>query len=47
MLRAKLKDMTSQELDELAINTIRTLSNDAVDCAEMPGEPDTESGRRC
>jgi hypothetical protein len=39
--------MTSQELDELAINTIRTLSIDAVECAKMPVEPDTESGRRC
>jgi transketolase len=41
MLQAKLKGLTSQELDELAINTIRTLSIDAVQKAKSghPGTP--------
>ena len=41
MLQAKLKGLTSQELDELAINTIRTLSIDAVQQAKSghPGTP--------
>jgi transketolase len=41
MLQAKLKGLTSQELDELAINTIRTLSIDAVQQANSghPGTP--------
>ena len=34
MEQAKPKDLTSQELDELAINTIRTLSIDAVQQAK-------------
>jgi transketolase len=39
--QAKLKGLTSQELDELAINTIRTLSIDAVQQANSghPGTP--------
>src|SRR6201990_3625095 len=38
---AKLKGLTSQELDQLAINTIRTLSIDAVQQAKSghPGTP--------
>jgi transketolase len=41
MQDAKLKGLTSQELDELAINTIRTLSIDAVQQAKSghPGAP--------
>jgi transketolase len=41
MQQAKLKGLTSQELDELAINTIRTLSIDAVQQANSghPGTP--------
>jgi len=41
MLQAKLKGLTSPELDELAINTIRTLSIDAVQQAKSghPGTP--------
>ena len=41
MQQAKLKGMTSAELDELAINTIRTLSIDAVQQAKSghPGTP--------
>ena len=41
MLQAKLKGLTSRELDELAINTIRTLSIDAVQQANSghPGTP--------
>src|SRR5262249_7063002 len=41
MQHAKLKGLTSQELDELAINTIRTLSIDAVQQAKSghPGTP--------
>jgi transketolase len=41
MAQAKLKEMTSAELDELAINTIRTLSIDAVQQAKSghPGTP--------
>jgi transketolase len=41
MLHAKLKGLTSRELDELAINTIRTLSIDAVQQARSghPGTP--------
>jgi transketolase len=41
MPQAKLKGMTSAELDELAINTIRTLSIDAVQQAKSghPGTP--------
>ena len=41
MPQAKLKGMTSAELDELAINTIRTLSIDAVQQANSghPGTP--------
>jgi transketolase len=41
MQEAKLKGLTSQELDELAINTIRTLSIDAVQQAKSghPGTP--------
>src|SRR5262249_163964 len=39
--QAKLKGLSSQELDELAINTIRTLSIDAVQQANSghPGTP--------
>jgi transketolase N-terminal domain/subunit len=40
MLQAKPKALTSQELDELAINTIRTLSIDAVQ-QENSGHPGT------
>jgi hypothetical protein len=36
--QAKVKGLTSQELDELAINTIRTLSIDAVQQANS-GHP--------
>ena len=36
--QAKLKDLSSQELDELAINTIRTLSMDAAQAAKS-GHP--------
>jgi transketolase len=41
MLQAKFRGLTSQELDELAINTIRTLSIDAVQQAKSghPGTP--------
>jgi len=41
MLQPMLKSLTSQELDELAINTIRTLSIDAVQRARSghPGTP--------
>src|SRR5215813_3478457 len=41
MQEAKLKGLTSQELDQLAINTIRTLSIDAVQQAKSghPGTP--------
>jgi transketolase len=41
MQQAKLEGLTSQELDELAINTIRTLSIDAVQQAKSghPGTP--------
>jgi transketolase len=41
MQEAKLKGLSSQELDELAINTIRTLSIDAVQQAKSghPGTP--------
>jgi len=41
MQQAKLKGMTNAELDQLAINTIRTLSIDAVQQAESghPGTP--------
>ena len=41
MQQAKPKDLTSQELDQLAINTIRTLSIDAVQQAKSghPGTP--------
>ena len=41
MQQTKLKGLTSQELDELAINTIRTLSIDAVQQANSghPGTP--------
>jgi len=41
MLQAKQKGLTSRELDELAINTIRTLSIDAVQQAKSghPGTP--------
>jgi len=41
MQEAKLKGLTSQELHELAINTIRTLSIDAVQQAKSghPGTP--------
>ncbi len=41
MLQAKPKGLTSQDLDELAINTIRTLSIDAVQQAKSghPGTP--------
>ena len=41
MQQAKLKGMTSEELDQLAINTIRTLSIDAVQQANSghPGTP--------
>src|SRR6202030_1077996 len=41
MQEAKLKGLTDQELDELAINTIRTLSIDAVQQANSghPGTP--------
>jgi transketolase len=43
MLQAKLKGLTSRELDELAINTIRTLSIDAVQQAKS-GHPGTPMG---
>ena len=41
MQQTKLKGLSSQELDELAINTIRTLSIDAVQQAKSghPGTP--------
>src|ERR1700740_1404327 len=41
MQEAKLKGLTSEELDQLAINTIRTLSIDAVQQAKSghPGTP--------
>jgi transketolase len=41
MQQAKLKSLTSEELDQLAINTIRTLSIDAVQQAKSghPGTP--------
>ena len=41
MVQAKPRGLTSQELDELAINTIRTLSIDAVQQAKSghPGTP--------
>src|ERR1700680_1254290 len=41
MQQAKLKHLTSEELDQLAINTIRTLSIDAVQQANSapPGTP--------
>jgi transketolase len=41
MQQTKLKGLTSQELDELAINTIRTLSIDAIQQANSghPGTP--------
>ena len=41
MQQAKLKGLTSEELDQLAINTIRTLSIDAVQQANSghPGTP--------
>jgi transketolase len=41
MQQTKLKGLTSHELDELAINTIRTLSIDAVQLAKSghPGTP--------
>jgi transketolase len=41
MLQPKLKGLSSQELDELAINTIRTLSIDAIQQANSghPGAP--------
>ena len=41
MQQAKLKGMTREELDQLAINTIRTLSIDAVQQANSghPGTP--------
>ena len=41
MQEAKLKGLTSAELDQLAINTIRTLSIDAVQQANSghPGTP--------
>jgi transketolase len=41
MLQARVKGLSSQELDELAINTIRTLSIDAVQQAKSghPGTP--------
>ena len=41
MQQAKPKEMTSAELDQLAINTIRTLSIDAVQQAKSghPGTP--------
>ena len=41
MQEAKLKDLTSDSLDQLAINTIRTLSIDAVQQANSghPGTP--------
>ncbi len=41
MQQTKLKGMTSEELDQLAINTIRTLSIDAVQQAKSghPGTP--------
>jgi transketolase len=41
MQQAKLKGLTSEELDQLAINTIRTLSIDAVQQAKSghPGTP--------
>src|ERR1700737_305992 len=40
MQQAKLKGLTSEELDQLAINTIRTLSMDAVQAAKS-GHPGT------
>jgi transketolase len=40
MQQAKLKRLTSEELDQLAINTIRTLSIDAVQQAKS-GHPNT------
>ena len=42
MQRTKLKGMTNEELDQLAINTIRTLSIDAVQQAKSghPGRAD-------
>jgi transketolase len=43
MLQAKLKGLTSRELDEVAINTIRTLSIDAVQQAKS-GHPGTPMG---
>ena len=41
MQQTKLKSLTSEELDQLAINTIRTLSIDAVQQAKSghPGTP--------
>ena len=41
MQQAKLKGMTREELDQLAINTTRTLSIDAVQQANSghPGTP--------
>ena len=41
MQQAKLKGLTNEELDQLAINTIRTLSIDAVQQAKSghPGTP--------
>jgi hypothetical protein len=41
MQQAKLKDLTGEELDQIAINTIRTLSIDAVQQAKSghPGTP--------
>jgi transketolase len=41
MQQTKLKGLTTQELDQLAINTIRTLSIDAVQQANSghPGTP--------
>src|SRR6516164_6761911 len=41
MQEVKLKGLTSEELDQLAINTIRTLSIDAVQQAKSghPGMP--------
>ena len=41
MLQPQVKDLSSQELDELAINTIRTLSIDAIQQANSghPGAP--------
>ena len=40
MQQAKLKRLTGEELDQLAINTIRTLSIDAVQQAKS-GHPGT------